>query len=78
DEPYAGLDPYSAIAMDDLILYLIEELKMSLVMITHDLITIWHIVDDIIYMDEKRIIMHDSVEFVSQQKQYESIIKFFD
>ncbi|GAB4223579.1 MAG: ATP-binding cassette domain-containing protein [Francisella sp.] len=77
DEPNAGLDPYSARAMDDLILYLKKELKMSVVMITHDLHTIWNIVDDIIYMDEKKIMLHDSVEFVSQQTQYESIRKFF-
>lgn len=51
---------------------------MSVVMITHDLNTIWHIVDDIIYMDEKRIMLHDTAEFVSQQIQYESIRKFFD
>ncbi len=65
DEPNAGLDLYSARAMDNLILYLKKELKMSVVMITHDLNTIWHIVDDIIYMDEKRIMLHDTAEFVS-------------
>ncbi|KEI35474.1 ABC transporter ATP-binding protein [Allofrancisella frigidaquae] len=77
DEPNAGLDPYSARAMDELILYLKNELEMSVVMITHDLSTIWNIVDDIIYMDNKKIMLHDTVEFVSQQTQYESIRKFF-
>ena len=77
DEPNAGLDPYSARAMDDLILYLKDELEMSVVMITHDLNTIWNIVDDIIYMDEKKIMIHDSVDFVSKQTQYDSIKKFF-
>ncbi len=77
DEPNAGLDPYSATAMDALILYLKEELAMSVVMITHDLSTIWGIVDDIIYMDEKKIMIHDTVEHVSKQTQYESINKFF-
>ncbi|MED7819249.1 MULTISPECIES: ABC transporter ATP-binding protein [unclassified Francisella] len=78
DEPHAGLDPFSIKAIDELILYLKEELKISVVMITHDLNTIWRIVDDIIYMDEKRIMLHDTVKFVSQQTQYESIRKFFD
>ena len=77
DEPNAGLDPHSARAMDDLILYLKEELDMSVVMITHDLNTIWKTVDDIIYMDEKKIMIHDTVDFVSKQTQYESIKKFF-
>lgn len=78
DEPHAGLDPFSIKAMDELILYLKEELGISVVMITHDLNTIWRIVDDIIYMDEKRIMLHDTVKFVSQQTQYESIRNFFD
>ncbi|MFC4891453.1 ABC transporter ATP-binding protein [Pseudofrancisella aestuarii] len=77
DEPNAGLDPYSAKSMDSLILYLKEELGMSVVMITHDLNTIWNIVDDIIYMDEKKIMIHDTVEYVAKQTQYESIQKFF-
>jgi len=77
DEPNAGLDPYSAQAMDALILYLKEELGMSIVMITHDLNTIWQIVDDIIYMDDKKIVIHDTVEYVSKQTQYDSIKKFF-
>ena len=78
DEPNAGLDPHSAREMDNLILYLKEELNMSVVMITHDLSTIWNIVDDIIYMDEKKIMIHDSVDFVSKQTQYESINNFFN
>lgn len=77
DEPNAGLDPHSARSMDELIKYLKEELGMSVVMITHDLSTIWNIVDDIIYMDEKKIMIHDSVEYVSKQTQYDSIKKFF-
>ena len=31
----------------------------------------------LIYLDEKRIMLHDTAEFVSQQTQYESIRKFF-
>ena len=78
DEPNAGLDPHSAREIDELILYLKDELGMSVVMITHDLTTIWNIVDDIIYMDEKKIMLHDTVKFVSEQTQYESIKHFFN
>ena len=77
DEPNAGLDPYSARAMDELILYLKDKLKISVVMITHDLKTIWSIVDKIIYMDEKKIIFHDTVDFVSRQTHNQNIKKFF-
>lgn len=77
DEPNAGLDPHSARSMDELIAYLKNELQMSVVMITHDLHTIWNIVDDIIYMDEKKIMIHDNVKFVSEQTQHKSIKNFF-
>jgi len=37
DEPTSGLDPISAAAFDELLLYLHSELKLTVVMITHDL-----------------------------------------
>lgn len=41
DEPTSGLDPISAAAFDDLLLYLQQQLKLTVVMITHDLDTIF-------------------------------------
>jgi phospholipid/cholesterol/gamma-HCH transport system ATP-binding protein len=41
DEPTSGLDPISAAAFDDLVLYLQRELKLTVVMITHDLDSIF-------------------------------------
>jgi len=41
DEPTSGLDPISAAAFDDLVIYLRRELKLTVVMITHDLDTIF-------------------------------------
>jgi phospholipid/cholesterol/gamma-HCH transport system ATP-binding protein len=41
DEPTSGLDPISAAAFDELILYLQKQLKLTVVMITHDLDTIF-------------------------------------
>ena len=40
DEPTAGLDPISASAFDDLVRYLHRGLKLTIVMITHDLDTL--------------------------------------
>jgi phospholipid/cholesterol/gamma-HCH transport system ATP-binding protein len=37
DEPTSGLDPISAAAFDELLLYLHAELRLTVVMITHDL-----------------------------------------
>jgi phospholipid/cholesterol/gamma-HCH transport system ATP-binding protein len=41
DEPTSGLDPVSAAAFDDLVLYLQRHLKLTIVMITHDLDSIF-------------------------------------
>ena len=41
DEPTSGLDPISAAAFDHLVLYLQASLKLTVVMITHDLDTIF-------------------------------------
>jgi phospholipid/cholesterol/gamma-HCH transport system ATP-binding protein len=41
DEPTSGLDPISAAAFDDLLMQLQGELKLTVVMITHDLDTIF-------------------------------------
>ena len=47
DEPSAGLDPKSAFELDQLILQLKESLGLTIVMVTHDLDTIWGIVDEV-------------------------------
>jgi phospholipid/cholesterol/gamma-HCH transport system ATP-binding protein len=41
DEPTAGLDPISAAAFDELLLYLHSQLLLTVVMITHDLDTLF-------------------------------------
>jgi phospholipid/cholesterol/gamma-HCH transport system ATP-binding protein len=41
DEPTSGLDPVSAAAFDELVLYLQQHLRLTIVMITHDLDTIF-------------------------------------
>jgi phospholipid/cholesterol/gamma-HCH transport system ATP-binding protein len=41
DEPTAGLDPISAAAFDELLLYLHSQLRLTVIMITHDLDTLF-------------------------------------
>jgi phospholipid/cholesterol/gamma-HCH transport system ATP-binding protein len=43
DEPTSGLDPISAAAFDRLVLYLQAHLRLTVVMITHDLDTIFRV-----------------------------------
>lgn len=43
DEPTAGLDPIAAAAFDELVLFLQRTLQLTVVMVTHDLDTIYRI-----------------------------------
>jgi phospholipid/cholesterol/gamma-HCH transport system ATP-binding protein len=51
DEPSAGLDPVSARLLDDLILELRESLGTTMVVVTHDLASIFAIADDSVFLD---------------------------
>lgn len=61
DEPTAGLDPNSAAAFDELMLTLQEQLKLTIIMITHDLDSIWRTSDEIVYLSNKKVALHDTV-----------------
>lgn len=56
DEPTSGLDPISAAAFDELLLYLQRELHLTVVMITHDLDTIFRICNRVGVIVEGRMI----------------------
>ncbi len=57
DEPTSGLDPISAAAFDELIAYLQQELSLTVVMITHDLDTIFRICSRVgVIVDQKMIV----------------------
>ncbi len=51
DEPSAGLDPVSARLLDDLILELRESLGTTLVVVTHELASIFAIGNNSVYLD---------------------------
>lgn len=51
DEPSAGLDPVSAALLDELILELKENLGMTVVVVTHDLDSIFAIGNNSIFLD---------------------------
>ena len=56
DEPTSGLDPISAAAFDDLIAYLQQELRLTVVMITHDLDTIFRICQRVGVIVDRRMV----------------------
>ncbi len=57
DEPTAGLDPISAAAFDDLLRDLTDALGFSVMMITHDLDSLYSICDKIAVLVDKKIII---------------------
>jgi len=55
DEPTAGLDPIGAAAFDNLILELSQALGLTVVMITHDLDSLYSICDRVAVLADKRV-----------------------
>ena len=51
DEPSAGLDPISSRRLDDLILELRDSLGTTIVVVTHELASIFAIADDSVFLD---------------------------
>jgi phospholipid/cholesterol/gamma-HCH transport system ATP-binding protein len=55
DEPTAGLDPVNAWALDELIVQLKKSLGLTVVIITHDLDTLWAITDRVAVLADKHV-----------------------
>jgi phospholipid/cholesterol/gamma-HCH transport system ATP-binding protein len=53
DEPSAGLDPVTSAELDELILSLARSLKVTFVVVTHELPSIFAIADRIIMLDKQ-------------------------
>jgi phospholipid/cholesterol/gamma-HCH transport system ATP-binding protein len=67
DEPTSGLDPISAAAFDRLVQYLQRGLKLTVVMITHDLDTIFRICNRVGVIVEGRMISGTLDEIVRHE-----------
>lgn len=61
DEPTAGLDPIGASAFDELILGLREAMGLTVLMVTHDLDSLFRICDRIAVLVDKHIAIADSL-----------------
>ncbi len=78
DEPTAGLDPNSAADFDALILDLQRQLKFTVIMVTHDLDSIWRLSDEIIYLSGKKVAFHDSVIKAANCKELPDLYNYFN
>ncbi len=56
DEPTAGLDPISAAAFDQLIRDLSDSLDLTVLMITHDLDSLYTITDQVAVLADKKVV----------------------
>lgn len=68
DEPTSGLDPIGARNFDELILELRELLGVTVVVITHDLDSIFNIVDRMSVLADKRVVAEGNVKNVLQSE----------
>jgi phospholipid/cholesterol/gamma-HCH transport system ATP-binding protein len=66
DEPTSGLDPISAAAFDELVLDLQRQLRLTVVMITHDLDTIFRTCNRVGVIVDHRMVS-DSLEGIVRQ-----------
>jgi phospholipid/cholesterol/gamma-HCH transport system ATP-binding protein len=62
DEPTSALDPESAASLDDLILDLQSALNLTVVIVTHDLDTLWRVTNRVAFIDQGKVLCVDSME----------------
>jgi phospholipid/cholesterol/gamma-HCH transport system ATP-binding protein len=68
DEPTSGLDPISAREFDSLILNLREMLGLTIVMVSHDLQSIYDTLDKVAIIDNKKIAYEGTLQEVKSVK----------
>ena len=76
DEPTSGLDPISAREFDRLILSLHEMLGLTIVMVSHDLRSIYDTLQRVAIIDEKKIVYEGTLEGIADV-QSEFVQTFF-
>jgi len=77
DEPTSGLDPISARDFDNLILKLRELFNLTIIMVTHDLESIYGTVDRMAIIDNQKIAYEGSLENIKSVES-EFIQTFFE
>ena len=76
DEPSAGLDPITSEALDQLLLTLRDQLRMSIVVVTHELASIHRIADRIVFLEKGKIIFQGPLD-AAKRCGIESVERFF-
>lgn len=66
DEPTAGLDPASTAALDDLIRQLKSILGLTIIMVTHDLDSLWHVAGRVGVLGDGKLLQVGTMEELSR------------
>lgn len=76
DEPTAGLDPNTAAKFDELILSLQSTMGLTIVMVTHDVDSLWKVTDRVAFLGEKIVLAVEPMQ-VLVKNQHPEIQAFF-
>jgi phospholipid/cholesterol/gamma-HCH transport system ATP-binding protein len=79
DEPSAGLDPVNSGQLDDLIIDLKENLKLTFVVVSHELKSIYSIADHAVFLSPstRTIVASDHPKNLSDRERYPELSGFF-
>ncbi|MFP4363525.1 MAG: ABC transporter ATP-binding protein [Spirochaetia bacterium] len=77
DEPGAGLDPLTSLNLDKLLLKLKKELGMTMVIVTHELLSVRRICDRIVFLDKGKIAFTGTLE-EAEDSEHPAVRRFFD
>jgi len=66
DEPTSGLDPVSANAFDELISDFQDTMGLTIMMVTHDLDSLWRIADRVAFLGEGKVLSVGPVKEVAE------------
>jgi len=80
DEPSAGLDPITSAELDQLILNLARNLKITFVIVTHELPSIYAVADRVIMLDKRarKIVAEGKPAQLRDQSDNEWVRQFFN
>lgn len=80
DEPSAGLDPLAAADLDKLILSMRDQLGVSVVIVTHELDSIFSVTDRVILIDkaEKTIVAEGDPRYLKDHSENEFVRRFLN
>jgi len=76
DEPSAGLDPVTSRSLDDLLLFLRESLKLSVLIVTHELDSIKTIADKILFLKTGEVLLDCALK-EGLESEIEDVKEFF-